>query len=892
MLLHFHINYATHFGQELFLSGSAPEAGNFKEEQAVEMNYTGGGNWYLSFEVSDTGIFEYRYLVLENGKIQRREWGNNHSFLLRKNISSYILYDSWQQETRVPFLYTSAFTDSYLAIEEKDTSKLYKPGHIVLKVFAPFVRKGQDLMISGDIPLLGDWDLKKALHLFPGKFPEWNISFKISDLPELCNYKFVITDRNSEDFSSWESGTPRNLTISKDSKRNLIIYSGALFRYQGIPWKASGVAIPVFSLRSKKSWGCGDFGDLKKMIDWTVLTGQQMIQLLPVNDTSITGTWKDSYPYNAVSIFALHPAYLSISQLHTLKDAKSMDVFEKERRELNDLPEIDYEKVMQLKTNYIQKLFKQEGKKTLQTKGFKAFFEKNKDWLVPYAVFSYLRISLNDFNFRNWGKYAVYNVEKINDFSKPEHPWYNEISIYYFTQYLLHVQLTESRNYAHQHSVVLKGDIPIGISRFSVEAWTEPHLFNLDSQIGAPPDDFSEKGQNWGFPAYNWKKMAEEDYHWWKRRFCKMADYFDAYRIDHILGFFRIWEIPANSVEGMLGYFQPALPYNLQEIKDFGFCFEESMTEPFITDSVLDSIFHEKADEIRNKYLKMIKGGRYRLKAKFNTQQKIKDQFSEDLSETEKSIMDGLFQLCNEVLFIRDPQYPELLHPRISGHKTFKFQTLDEYQKSCFVNLHNQFFYKRNVAFWRQKALEKLPHILNATHMLVCGEDLGMIPSCVPEVMHQLNILSLEIQRMPKRIGINFENLNYIPYLSVCTTSTHDMSPIRAWWLENREKTQQYYQEILWKNEEAPKDCTPETANLIVQNHLNSPAMLVILPWQDWMSIDGKLRRKDPEEERINIPANPRYYWKYRMHLTLEQLLEEKELNDNILRMNKSAGRC
>jgi len=889
MLILFHINYTTRFGQVLMLCGSAPETGSFQVDQALEMIYSGDGNWYLSVEVNEPGILEYSYFVRENGKMDIKEWGNNHTVFLRNSTLTYTLFDSWQEESRMPFLYTSAFTDSFLANNEQDTSKIYKPGHIVLKVFAPYVRKGQTLSLSGNLPELGNWDAKKALPMLPGKFPEWSISFKSSELPDFCNYKFVIKDLHSEDFASWEYGEPRYLNVPKKIGKDLVMYSGTLFRYQGQPWKGAGVAIPVFSLRSETSWGCGDFQDLKKMVEWAERTGQQLIQLLPINDTSLSGTWMDSYPYNAVSIFALHPCYLSTN--HVLKDTKVLENFQQKGKKLNDLPEIDYEQVMLLKTAYLQKLYKQEGKKTLQTKAFKAFFEKNEDWLVPYAAFSYLRISRKDSNFRNWGKYAVYDEKKIIGLCKPEQKWHDEIAIHYFTQYLLHVQLTETRDYAHLHSIVLKGDIPIGISRFGVEAWTEPHLFNMDSQIGAPPDDFSEKGQNWGFPTYNWEQMAAEDYHWWKRRFLKMADYFDAYRIDHILGFFRIWEIPTSSVEGLLGHFQPALPYHLQEIQDMGFHFEKSMTEPFITDHVLGAVFNEKAGEIRDNYLEKAKNGCYKLKEAFNTQLKIQHQFGETTTEAEKAIQDGLFQLCNDVLFIKDSLQPKLLHPRISGYKTFSFQALDDNQKSSFYHLHNRFFFKRNVEFWKQQALEKLPHILNATRMLVCGEDLGMIPSCVPDVMHQLNILSLEIQRMPKDTGVHFGDLNYVPYLSVCTTSTHDMNPIRAWWLENRKNTQQYYQEILWKQGTAPIDCTPEISTLIVQNHLNSQAMWVILPWQDWMAIDGTWRRENPEEERINIPSNPRHYWRYRMHMTLEQLLEAKDLNERILTLNRNSGR-
>ena len=169
---------------------------------------------------------------------------------------------------------------------------------------------------------------------------------------------------------------------------------------------------------------------------------------------------------------------------------------------------------------------------------------------------------------------------------------YPHISIYYFIQFHLHLQLLEATNYARANGVVLKGDIPIGISRNSVEAWTEPHYFNLNGQAGAPPDDFSVNGQNWGFPTYNWEVMEQDDYSWWMKRFRKMSEYFDAYRIDHILGFFRIWEIPMHAVHGLLGQFVPSLPMSREEIESYGLPFREE----FDTQRKVETFFAGKTD--------------------------------------------------------------------------------------------------------------------------------------------------------------------------------------------------------------------------------------------------------------------------------------------------------
>ena len=395
-----------------------------------------------------------------------------------------------------------------------------------------------------------------------------------------------------------------------------------------------------------------------------------------------------------------------------------------------------------------------------------------------------------------------------------------------------HNAAQEHGRHAHQHGVVLKGDIPIGISRTSVEAWCNPALFSLESQAGAPPDAFARDGQNWGFPTYNWQAMAAEHYHWFARRFTKMADYFDAYRIDHLLGFFRIWEIPCTTKSGLLGHFNPAMPYTVEEIISYGLNFyKERHATPFTLNDETD------------------------------------------------------------VLFVEDPYQPGKYHPRINGFDTESFKALTESERKAFYALHDHFYYHRHNDFWQTEAIKKLPALVDSTEMLVCGEDLGMIPACVPAVMEELRILSLEIQRMPKGYGCSFDNPANYPYYSVCTTSTHDMSGIRGWWEEDPQLTQRYWSEMLYQRGKAPQECEAWICEAIVRQHLDSPAMLTILPLQDWISIDEHLRLPDHSTERINVPANPFNYWRYRMHITLEELLESTDFNRQVHRLVKQSGR-
>jgi 4-alpha-glucanotransferase len=187
--------------------------------------------------------------------------------------------------------------------------------------------------------------------------------------------------------------------------------------------------------------------------------------------------------------------------------------------------------------------------------------------------------------------------------------------------------------------------------------------------------------------------------------------------------------------------------------------------------------------------------------------------------------------------------------------------------------------------------MQKLPALKRVTNMLICGEDLGLVPACVPRVMKDLGLLSLEIQRMPKDLGRDFSHPKDAPYLSVVTPSTHDMSTIRGWWEEDRVVTQKFYNRELGRSGVAPAKCDPSLCEEVILQHLNSPAMWSIFQLQDLLGIDEQLRHANPADERINVPANPKNYWRYRMHLTLEELVTHTGFADRIHQLIEQGGR-
>lgn len=878
MKLYLYIDYYTQWGQTVYITGSTKELGQWNEDKAKPMQYIGNSQWIAELDINDYDVFEYKYLIKENSNILRNEAGFPHK------INKYIGYtlhvrDSWQDKNQYQHLYTSGFTNSFFAHSIGTELKLYS-STILLNVKCPIVDRESELCISGSSQTLGEWEVNKALKGSYQGDGTWSFSLDRQAIDVGNEYKFLIRNNSSKELVEWEKGENRKFQLLEVVEDSTLI-ENLEYRLNHLKnWKAAGVAIPVFSLRSESSCGVGDFLDLQKMIDWAAATNLKVIQILPINDTTSTLTNADSYPYSAISIYALHPIYIGLSN-YPLNNKLAHAKYLKEFASLNKLEKLDYENTIKMKLSYLKDLYAEIGSDVLSKAEYKSFTKENEYWLFPYASFCYLRDTFGTAEVRKWGEYSVYNEYKINKLTSKKEVR-DELKFTYFCQFLLHKQLTDVRNYAHKNGVILKGDIPIGVDPNSVDVWVEPHLFNLDTQTGAPPDDFAEDGQNWGFPTYNWDEMSKDGYQWWIRRFQKMADYFDAYRIDHILGFFRIWEIPSHSIHGLLGYFNPALPYSVSELNNFGFDFDElNMINPYISDEFLDSIFGEISADIKLLYLDNIGEGRYKLKDEFNTQIKIKKHFEKISSEKSDLVRLGLYQLCNDVLFVKDKYHTDKYHPRISAYKTYAYKSLSENNRYAYDQLYNHFFYHRHNYFWQENAMKKLPNLISATRMLTCGEDLGMIPDCVPLVMNELQILSLEIERMPKTMT-RFADLTRLPYLSVCTTSTHDMSPIREWWQEDRSLTQQYYNEILHQNGDAPEECTIGLCEKIIINHLSSPSMLTILPLQDWLSMDEANRKADAFSERINVPADPHHYWGYRMHINIEKLISNSSFNDKI----------
>ncbi|MDO4735421.1 MAG: 4-alpha-glucanotransferase [Bacteroidia bacterium] len=805
MRLKFSVNYKTQCGSALYVLGNCEQLGDNNVANACKLNLEGEDNWSAELEIKECKELIYKYCVKGADGIFY-EAGAGRKITVNESAKVVSLNDQWQGNTNAAAFLTSPFTDVYYAYGSQEYLPVgYENNQIIIKVTLPNVPKGYSVCISGDSKELGEWNLKKCVALTRVSNVSWYATFSaLRKGGNIWSFKFVLKDKVGN--ATWEEGENRVFVLPKVAKGCSYIkeYSSAAIKVDNP--KYAGVSIPVFSLRSSQSCGIGDFADLKKMVDWAKKTGLSIIQLLPINDTSANLSWRDSYPYNCISTLALHPIYISLNAVGQLKDSDVAKQIMQQAQVLNKKESVDYEGVLATKLSFLNHWYNQEKNNILAKRGFKSFVKQNREWLEPYAAFCVLRDKFKSANFRGWGEWAEFSVEVLE---RVKAEFAHEFNFHLFVQWELDKQMQQAKAYAHKNGVALKGDIPIGICRDSVEAWQYPTLFNFNQQAGAPPDAFSKDGQNWGFPTYNWEEMEKDNYSWWRQRFTHFAKYFDAYRIDHILGFFRIWEIPIEYRSGLMGHFYPAMPMSKEEIESWG-----------------------------------IKGVDY------------------------------------NGLFIEDPYQKGKFHPMIGGKDSQQYKWLPWGQDECYNKLSDYYFYHRHNEFWYKNAVKKLQQLIACTNMLPCGEDLGMLNESVSTCMQNLKILSLELMIMPKQYGVKYGDPAKYPYLSVCTTSTHDCETLRMWLSKDKE--------------DGSKDVSAAECLDIVKRNISSGSMFVILPLQDWLSLDETIRVKDASSERINIPSDPFHYWKYRMHIGLEELCSADKFNFRIkelLMLSSRTGR-
>ncbi|MDO5615184.1 MAG: 4-alpha-glucanotransferase, partial [Cruoricaptor ignavus] len=767
-------------------------------------------------------------------------------------------------------------------------SILKKHTHL-FRIEAPIYNPDWRIVLLGSSAALGNWEYLKTVPMKQTSFGVWEIAVEISE-NTFIKYKYGVMNEATGEVFDIEYGNDR-WALPNTDKQILNVQADHFFRFKAYElYHSAGVAIPVFSLRSEQGFGVGEFSDIKNLADWAKSANLGIIQILPINDTTANYSWTDSYPYAAISVYALHPQYLSIDNLEYALPKKLVEEYKKKKAELNALDLIDYEQMISGKWKFVKAVFDEHKDKILKDKNFKKFIKENENWLLPYAAFCVQRDKYKTPNFNDWKTHKKYIAGKLAPMFAEKHRDYKTVMLHAWVQYQLHLQLKNAIDYTHELGISIKGDLPIGIYRHSVEAWTEPELFGMDFQAGAPPDQFTDLGQNWEFPTYNWEAMKADGYQWWKNRFKALEQYFDAMRIDHILGFFRIWRMPISATQGILGYFYPAVPIREEEFwaRNIPFNFDR-YCKPYINDQILWDFFGEEKERIQNHFMNNHFNGTYSFKEEYDTQRKLKNYFQEYPQDWAE---EKLISLCANVLFLQEDKGNGecIYHPRFNINKTDSYRYLSDWEKQNIYDLYVDYFFKRQDGLWYESAMEKLPVILNSTDMLICGEDLGLVPDCVPLVMDRLAITALKVQRMPAD-NILWYNPKDASYLNVVTASSHDSSTLRQWWTEDRLLTQKYFNQQLNQSGTAPNELLPELAEIIMKQHLYNDAMLAIFPIQEFLATDYELRNPKVDNERINNPAVFPHYWRYRMHIDLENLKSQKDFNDKIAQWIEDSGR-
>ena len=660
--------------------------------------------------------------------------------------------------------------------------------------------------------------------------------------------------------------------------------------------RLTGTAVPLGALRTEKAASIGEYTDLKKLADFAKKSGLGLIQLLPVNDS---GT--QSSPYSALSAFALHPIYLSLESIEgfdglyksNAEFKKNYDAFISYHK---DAERFSYDDVNNSKDYFLRQIYAETetAKKVKASKDLEDFIKKN-DWVIPYAVYKNLKYSYMQASWKSWKKTDTgLSEEEIKKRwnSDPAHLYYA------WLQAECEKQFSESVEYCRKNKILIKGDLPILMNEDSCDAWSHPEIFNQSLRAGSPADGENPDGQNWGFPIYNWKNLKADNYTWWKNRLINASKFYDAYRLDHILGFFRIWAIPENDCNALNGHTEPFAGFKADDLYELGFDDERIrwLSVPHVPTHVIEDITwnHEKSHEILklfatklpNEELWLLDGAGKKAFGSKNIEEADLSGMELCTEEAEIKIKEYLVKAWSDRTLI--PMGKNKYVPSWIYGQSTSWGTLNDLEKEKLTELFKKVSVKENKT-WEKNATEILTALTEATEMIPCGEDLGVGFECVPRVMKKLGILGLRVVRWCRKW--DEEGQPYVPFedyepLSVCTTSVHDSSTMREWF-NNSQFTINNSQLMEIKNEETESELS-KTNNLFdsqlsIVNLLSackaSKSTWFIPPLQDLLYINKKYWKENAEDERINVPGsvNP-FNWTYRIPARLEDLLEDKEL--------------
>jgi 4-alpha-glucanotransferase len=634
-------------------------------------------------------------------------------------------------------------------------------------------------------------------------------------------------------------------------------------RYGEISSYQTGVVVPLFSLRSKESVGIGEFLDLVPFGQWANKCGMDLIQLLPVNDTG-----EESSPYSARSAFALNPVYIRLQEIKGANEILGNEPKEQNEKFMSH-SRIPYIEVVRYKRHALRMIFDKTKSDIAANESFAKWIDKN-DWVQPYSIFCARKAENNEAHWKEWQK-----KDNISE---------DDILFQKWMQWIAENQFLKAINELNKLGVRLKGDIPILINEDSADVWHYPQFFSLENRAGAPPDMFCYNGQNWAFPTYKWDNLEKENFAWWHHRVSHAAKFYHAYRIDHVLGFFRIWVVPEAEYTGVLGNFSPSVPIHINEFLQAGIPKEtvRYLTTPSFGEEQLKIWFGFEFEKAKPKYFEYSSGS-YILKKEYCSERNIMA-----LNE-EQCIKESLLNAYWDRVFTPSST-EEILHPYWYWYNAPVLFTLPEHEVNIIKGIIRNNEAKQE-DLWSKNGHKLLSMLSEEADMLVCAEDLGAVPNCVPGVLQNLGILALRVERWTRdwqKNGQPYIPISEYPRLSVCTTSNHDSSTLLGLWNESDFDRDLYWQHI-GQSGKVPDVLSAEHVNLIVKNIFNSNSLIAILPLQDFMALSQKFIPKNPEDDRVNVPGivDPKN-WTWRMPCHLEELLDDSKLSNLIAELTKS----
>ncbi|MDR0662575.1 MAG: 4-alpha-glucanotransferase [Spirochaetaceae bacterium] len=632
-----------------------------------------------------------------------------------------------------------------------------------------------------------------------------------------------------------------------------------------------GTVIPVGALRTNEGLGIGEFPDLIEFAKLCKKTGLGLIQILPVNDTGY-----ESSPYSALTAFALNPVYLRISNLpEAAAYKKPLDELKKK---FNNEARFPYYKIAVAKLQLLRKIFISSIDKIKLDTEISVWLQKN-EWIKAYAVYRRLKEANDEKSWKDWKAFQSVTAKDIEAlWNDPKHG--NENLFWVWLQFNLDKQLSAASEGIADMGIILKGDLPILMNLDSCDVWAHPKYFHLNFSAGAPPDMYSPDGQNWGFPIYNWVEQAKDNYSWWRARIKTAEKYYGAFRIDHVLGFFRIWATSRHYNSAYMGRFVPFAPVKKSELQKLGF--DEGrirwMTLPHIpTGEVWDAVqrqnggsnedvhrvFNLALDRIGNEELWLLKRN-----VKYEC-----DINALNIHPAGKAYL--IKELSNRIFREYDTETYAFLWNYRKSRQYASFSGEEHEKLENFLSQKTALSERK----WESEGKKLLSALTEDSSMAACAEDLGVKSECVSRVLRKLKIFSLKVVRWER--DWDTEGSPYIPYgeypeLSVCTTSVHDSTTLREWW--NNEAEQSLFAAFSG-SPAMPKSYNPGIARIFLRQAAGAASNWRIFPIIDLLHLTPRWYADDPASERINIPGTSNEFnWTWRLPATIEEIGADTEL--------------